>query len=659
MGNSYLTTILFFTFFILNCSVQFAQFDSNKIDLIETTAKREFDKKIIDKYLFSSDSADIIAALISLSHSDDTTFIQPLINLDFNKYGNWISFALGQIGDSLSSKNFLFEKLNHNQCNCSASIFSALGKIGNQTDLIELIRLGLKHPELSGLEEAILQFRIRNITNEESKNYLVKEFLNLNTFPARKKKILFVLSRLGSDSTINSEMLRLFYQADDNEMLQLALINFRVQKYFPENTEIIDNLLNKDDEVKIELVKSLPYSKSANQIINIFSSILSDRTINENILIETLKAFQIPEWDNDILNNSAISSLLKNIIIHNRKSFIVTEAIKTYLKLFGNKNLIEDSLILKNLSQLNLIQLLASQTNDFRFISLFQLYEQLSDPKQKLNALEIILSHKYHFSGDTNFINFILRELKSDEPAIISTIADGIDSNFIFENSQILKEIIDNQAIRFKHNTHFIEAEISLVNLAEKISKEFQQELVNKLADTRVYSLRKFLRRIENRIENIHTTINDFSDIIKASFSYSGAKIKTNKGDIEIKFKADLAPVTVGNFVSLAKKNFYNGITFHRVVPGFVIQAGDPTGTGWRGAGHEIISELSMEEFKTGAVGMASAGKDTESSQFFIMQGFYPHLNSRYTLFANVISGLEVVMKISEDDHIISVELIK
>jgi len=106
-----------------------------------------------------------------------------------------------------------------------------------------------------------------------------------------------------------------------------------------------------------------------------------------------------------------------------------------------------------------------------------------------------------------------------------------------------------------------------------------------------------------------------------------------------------------------AKQNFYEGIAFHRVVPGFVIQAGDPTATGWGGPGYDIVSEYSDTDFGIGYVGMASAGKDTESSQFFIMQGSHPHLDSRYTLFAKVIEGMDVVYNITEEDLIISIEL--
>ncbi|MGQ9798420.1 MAG: peptidylprolyl isomerase [Ignavibacterium sp.] len=147
--------------------------------------------------------------------------------------------------------------------------------------------------------------------------------------------------------------------------------------------------------------------------------------------------------------------------------------------------------------------------------------------------------------------------------------------------------------------------------------------------------------------------------LLNKSFQYSKAIIITSKGNIELKFRADLAPVTVRNFIYLAENNFYDKIIFHRVVPGFVIQAGDPTGTGWGGPGYEIISEFSPEEFYTGAVGIASAGKDTEGSQFFIMQGYYPHLNGRFSLFAEVVDGIDVVIKISEEDKILAIRLLK
>ncbi len=96
---------------------------------------------------------------------------------------------------------------------------------------------------------------------------------------------------------------------------------------------------------------------------------------------------------------------------------------------------------------------------------------------------------------------------------------------------------------------------------------------------------------------------------------------------------------------------------FHRVVPGFVIQGGDPSATGWGGPGYNIISEFSPLTYQIGLVGMASAGKDTEGSQWFVMHGNYPHLNGRYSIFAKVIQGMDVVYKIDQNDKILNVQL--
>jgi len=125
-------------------------------------------------------------------------------------------------------------------------------------------------------------------------------------------------------------------------------------------------------------------------------------------------------------------------------------------------------------------------------------------------------------------------------------------------------------------------------------------------------------------------------------------KIKTNKGDIAIELYADDAPKTVENFLTLAKKGFYNGVIFHRVISGFMIQGGDPTGTGTGGPGYQFADELNptTSSYKAGylrgTVAMANAGPDTNGSQFFIMHKDYP-LPHNYTIFGKVISGMETV----------------
>lgn len=125
------------------------------------------------------------------------------------------------------------------------------------------------------------------------------------------------------------------------------------------------------------------------------------------------------------------------------------------------------------------------------------------------------------------------------------------------------------------------------------------------------------------------------------------AVLKTTEGDITIALNASETPVTVNNFVSLAKKNFYNNTIFHRVIKGFMIQGGDPKGDGTGGPGYQFEDEPFDGEYTRGTVAMANAGPDTNGSQFFIMHKDY-ELPPNYTIFGKVVSGIEVVDKIAE-----------
>jgi cyclophilin family peptidyl-prolyl cis-trans isomerase len=130
------------------------------------------------------------------------------------------------------------------------------------------------------------------------------------------------------------------------------------------------------------------------------------------------------------------------------------------------------------------------------------------------------------------------------------------------------------------------------------------------------------------------------------------AVIETERGAITLElFTAD-APLTVENFASLARRGFFNGIAFHRVVANFVIQGGDPRGDGEGGPGHQIRCEINLRPYSRGALGMALSGKDTGGSQFFITHSPQPHLDGGYTVFGRVTRGLEVVDRITRGDLI-------
>ncbi|HEX9998236.1 MAG TPA: peptidylprolyl isomerase [Abditibacterium sp.] len=120
------------------------------------------------------------------------------------------------------------------------------------------------------------------------------------------------------------------------------------------------------------------------------------------------------------------------------------------------------------------------------------------------------------------------------------------------------------------------------------------------------------------------------------------ATIETSKGTLVADLFADEAPATVNNFVFLAKEGFYNGVIFHRVIPGFMIQGGDPTGTGTGGPGYRFADERVSRKYLRGTLAMANAGRNTNGSQFFVMHADYP-LPPSYTIFGKLQSGEDVL----------------
>lgn len=143
----------------------------------------------------------------------------------------------------------------------------------------------------------------------------------------------------------------------------------------------------------------------------------------------------------------------------------------------------------------------------------------------------------------------------------------------------------------------------------------------------------------------------------------SKAEIHTAKGVMKIEFYEKDAPNTVANFIKLAKSGFYDGVTFHRVIPDFVIQGGDPTGTGAGGPGYKIDCELMGENqyHDRGVLSMAHAGRNTGGSQFFIChsRNNTAHLDRNHTCFGKVVEGLEVIDAIRQGDVMTKVVVVE
>jgi len=186
-------------------------------------------------------------------------------------------------------------------------------------------------------------------------------------------------------------------------------------------------------------------------------------------------------------------------------------------------------------------------------------------------------------------------------------------------------------------------------------------------ADARI-SIRDALRTLAGRafadsVERAHPARNTRPAAEDRDFlappAASGVVLHTTAGDIEWSFYVQEAPQTVKNFVRLAERGYFDGTAFHRVVPNFVIQDGDPTGTGSGGPGYTIRCEYNRLRYEPGMVGMALSGKDTGGSQWFITHSPQPHLDGRYTIFARVTRGLEVVHRVVQGDRVLKITIVR
>jgi peptidyl-prolyl cis-trans isomerase B (cyclophilin B) len=139
------------------------------------------------------------------------------------------------------------------------------------------------------------------------------------------------------------------------------------------------------------------------------------------------------------------------------------------------------------------------------------------------------------------------------------------------------------------------------------------------------------------------------------------AEIDTDRGKIRIALAPEHAPKTVNNFVFLARQGFYDGVSFHRVIPNFMIQGGDPTGSGRGGPGYRFADETEGNPLthEKGVISMANAGPNTNGSQFFITHGPQPHLNGKHTVFGRVVEGQAVVDAIEQGDRMNTVTIVE
>jgi cyclophilin family peptidyl-prolyl cis-trans isomerase len=279
------------------------------------------------------------------------------------------------------------------------------------------------------------------------------------------------------------------------------------------------------------------------------------------------------------------------------------------------------------------------------------------DPLVRAAALENVLQ------VDTGNVDFYLKRALNDQDfTVVVTALDRIKTDLRSDYLPTLRVMMS------RHGEIDIDVRRSLVEAAGAfltasaddttalrllIGGTLDEEYIVRRDAARVYK-QLFDKDRYDLVAPARTRISKgrIADAIDKYTSNPRAIVITSRGEIEFELLFDVAPLTVLNFIELVESGFYEGLIFHRIVPNFVAQGGDPRGDGWGGPPYFIRCEYSDVPFGRGTVGVATSGKDTGGSQFFITYSPQPHLEARYTVFGQVLAGMEVVDRLVWGDEI-------
>lgn len=666
--------ILFFS--ILLIRPVYSQYTNNDYSLVKTTFTRKFDKTIINKYLFSKDPVKVNAALLSIANSDDTLFVKEILKLNFTKYYRNVCFALGELGENITSSNFLLNKLFHDPLTSGQkySVIETIGKVGDYEafEKIENLYRNSVVKNIPGLAICIYNFTQRKIIKKSAALKIINQ--ELSSTPTNNQfffNSIFAVYRLGS-----SDSMKYILEKDLKNILSVYHINgfgkndtynkkslpyligcLRQIKYFPRNDNLFKELLSVNlFEVKIEVCKILAYYPYKNESeLSQYLKLLNDP--NPNVAREV--AASLKELDLSPPLKSHIKGIIASKIKDgnyspNTKGELLLSYLSFYLSDFSRIQKELQNYVSKNF----FYEACAKFQNSGDALNYLVHNYETADKKRKISITKSLINFQQTFYYNKNLNNIFLSALSSHDPALISITADGLDFSLIKQNLDTLSSIIVTQVNLYCNAPDYYESMTSLLSLSEKISKALTAEILNKFKESDIYALKKIaFEKLNLPLSNLLKREGNFDTLWKFAFQYKSAKIITEKGSFTIRFLPQYAPISTGNFCFLAHEKKFDNNIFHRVVPGFVIQGGDPDETGWGGPGYDIVSEFSDLNYSTGTVGMASAGKDTEGSQWFVTTGDFPHLNGRYTIFSKVVNGIKNVFKIDQNDKILNIIL--
>lgn len=677
------------------------------------------ENNVLLNYLESADEKIIQKSLIALANIADTesvyktsVFLQKLYdNKNMSGLLKEYAFYLGQTvcEQSREKLSLLTYSDNENVYKSLPAIIKSLGFTGNESDMNYMINIisQKKFEEKTGIEiyralaMSIGRFALRKIKNELSVDAL-KQMANIEDSLVLRN-IAFAFWRTGDKSLLDTAKQEIYTLCESKDaqtrmwafnamgkLQDIQLLMYMLESFNSEDDwRVKVNMLNSIQNFKLDSLEEMT--------LNVYT-LLGDAIGNENEHVGLTALNVLGKLMSDInkTNNKMAASLSEGI----KKQFIYaldsvnniswrqkSELVNSMSLVYRDE--VKDVMkrAFKNTNDYNLKAGIVKAFGNFNDGTVYkEVREMISEDVMKYNEAhpnttgELIgskdLAKLYRGfvdmlselddkvgEDDRNTMRLIFTEFSGSKDPLITDISltalkdtlyykdrDETTSVLLFDYNELEYpkdldiNLISIDAMNVLHNDNTIKVLESNLNSENyEIAKASAAVLENITGKKYSFNAKPVYDLDWTYIENL----NNKKNII----------IKTNMGDIKIELLPDVAPFTVMNFLKLSEKNYYDGTVFHRVVPNFVIQGGDPTGTGYGGPGYSIRSEFSPMTFEAGMVGMASSGKDTEGSQFFITHSATPHLDGKYTIFGRVTDGMDVVDKIMIGDYIEDIKI--
>jgi len=589
------------------------------------------------------------------------------------------AFALGQTGTAMSDEgrqalayDLIWKRLPTTLA--IEALIESVGQFGTEEALNDLM---VKYGNLNegairrGLTMGIAKFAERGIVSDDAVRYLLRFIRPAELTP---REVAYALRRVGKHALIEQEieeLVLLWRHPDPDVRIQLATLLGLVGN-LPVSAHPLQTLARHDKEwrVRVSAIRALgtlPVSDAA-AAVELFKELFFDQ--NLHVAIASLSSFPgtgISGDDTREIVRETISQLA--LIAQNRSDNfpwqMQAEAADALALVEGPRAF---STILRarashpRLEERRLLALARTRSDSAAGILLETLKE--NEPRRHAAALEGLAYLTEHRPGDTALADLsyatLLRSLDSEDPGVLGTAAVLLREERFRRADAVTPLVRAGQALHVPSDTEILlELVKTLGAIAETRAVPYLYDLLSNpegvIRSAAATSLRNITGQRYTPAQRDGALVTDFDFTMLGALPDSlRVDLETTLGVIGLELYPRIAPFTVMHLLKLERqRGFFRGLSFHRVVPNFVIQGGDPRGDGWGGPGWTIRSEFSALSFEQGRIGMANAGKDTEGSQFFITHSWQPHLDGRYTLFGRVVTGQDVVDRIQVDDRIL------